>query len=49
MLKIDEQVRIGWNKKRGQVSVTRERYLRDDIPCRIELCTFCEQAFDREL
>jgi DIS3-like exonuclease 1 len=40
--KIDEKIRIGWNKRRGQVSVLRERYLRDDISCHIQSCQSCK-------
>ena len=42
--KLDQEVRIGWNKRRGQVSVIREHYLRDDIPCRIQQCSLCDQS-----
>lgn len=42
--KIDKEIRIGWNKRRGQVSVIREHYLRGDIPCRSQLCTTCDHT-----
>ena len=41
--KVDKEIRIGWNKRRGIVSVLREHYLRDDIPCRIQECRLCRQ------
>ena len=43
MLKLEKEVRIGHGRgKRGNVSVVREHYLRDDISCKSEACVLCE-------
>ena len=44
MERLEKEVRIGYGKgKRGYVSVLREHYLRDDIPCKSEACALCGQ------
>ena len=45
MLKLDKEVRIGYGKGRGRgnVSVLREHYLRDDVPCKSEGCALCSE------
>lgn len=43
MLRCEKQIRIGYRKgRRGNVSVTREHYLRDDISCKVRGCALCE-------
>ena len=43
MLRFEKQIRIGHGKgRRGNVSVTREHYVRDDIPCKVKGCVLCE-------
>ena len=42
MQRLEKEVRIGYGRgKRGNVSVVREHYLRDDIPCKSEACVLC--------
>ena len=42
LLRLEKEVRIGYGKgRRSYVSVVREHYLRDDIPCKSEACALC--------
>ena len=44
LLRLEKEVRIGYGKgRRSYVSVVREHYLRDDIPCKSEACVLCAE------
>lgn len=44
MLRLEKEVRLTRGKRRrSNVSVIREHYLRDDIPCKVERCCICDQ------
>uniref|UniRef100_A0A1X7SVM9 Uncharacterized protein n=1 Tax=Amphimedon queenslandica TaxID=400682 RepID=A0A1X7SVM9_AMPQE len=47
MKKVDRTVILPLSKKRprrGPISIIREHYLRDDIPCRMKQCGICDQT-----
>ena len=39
--KVEKEVRFSSVRQRGNVSVVREHYLRDDIGCKVDSCPLC--------
>ena len=48
MLCIEKEVRLTHRKRRANVSVVREHYLRDDISCKAEKCCICDHQIMKD-